>query len=74
MEEKDVAAVPYIVHEGAMVKLERSNHRMMVAIIVIVIALVINNCAWLIFENHRQTETREQITQIIETEGNTNAN
>ena len=75
MEEKrEPAAVPYIVHEGAMVRLERNNRRLLIALVVALAFLLINNCVWLLYENHRQNITNEQLTEIMQqaTEGNAN--
>lgn len=52
MEEKDYqASVPYFIHEGVLNRMERNNKRLLIALIVAVIALVVNNCAWLVYEN-----------------------
>ena len=44
------------VHEGDMTRLERSNKRLLIALIVAVVALLLNNVVWIGFENHRQGE------------------
>jgi hypothetical protein len=68
------ASVPYIVHEGAMVRLERNNRRLLIALVVALAFLLINNCVWLLYENHRQNVTNKQITEFIQqtTEGSPN--
>lgn len=48
MEPKDV---PYIVHEGAMVRLERANRRLWILCLVMFLALVISNAGWIWYEN-----------------------
>ena len=45
------------VHEGCMTRMERSNKRLFIALIVAVIILLINNIVWIGFENHRQDIT-----------------
>jgi len=45
------------VHEGDMTRLERSNRRLLIALVVVVVAMLINNVVWIGFENHRQDET-----------------
>ena len=52
MEEKDYKApVPYFIHEGVLDRMVRNNKRLLIALVVAVIALVVNNCAWLVYEN-----------------------
>lgn len=47
------------VHEGDMTRLERSNKRLLIALVVVVIAMLINNIVWIGFENHRQDLTNK---------------
>lgn len=47
------------VHEGDMTRMERSNKRLFIALIVAVIILLINNIVWIGFENHRQDITNK---------------
>lgn len=42
--------IPYIAHEGAMSRLERSNRRLWIVILVLIVMLVGSNIAWLIYE------------------------
>ena len=44
------------IHEGDMTRLERSNKRLMIALVVLAVSLLINNVVWIGFENHRQDE------------------
>ncbi|MBQ6413016.1 MAG: hypothetical protein IJI19_06025 [Ruminococcus sp.] len=57
-----------------MVRLERNNRRLLIALVVALAFLLINNCVWLLYENHRQNITNEQLTEIMQqaTEGNAN--
>lgn len=57
--------IPRQTHEGDMARLERSNRRLsvalIVALIVVVLALIANNVAWMKYESHRQDETYKVI-------------
>ena len=43
--------VPYLVHEGVMVRLERSNKRLWILCIIMFVALVFSNCYWVWYES-----------------------
>ena len=55
-------AVPYIVHESAMARAERSAKRLWVVVILLIVLLVGTNGAWLWYESQFETVTTE-ITQ-----------
>lgn len=48
MEEK---MIPYFSHEGDMARMERSNKRLFIVILVLIVALVGSNAAWIYYEN-----------------------
>lgn len=54
------------IHEGDMTRLERSNKRLLIALIVAVIAMLLNNVVWIGFENHRQDELNKVIYETQE--------
>lgn len=58
-ENKIVKDVPYIVHEGAMARMERTIARLWVLCIILVVLLLGTNIAWVIYES--------QYTNIVET-------
>ena len=60
--------IPYIAYESGMARLERANKRTWIICIILIVALVASNLAWIIYE--RQFET-EQITQEVEQDINT---
>ncbi len=64
MEEKET--VSFQVHEGAMTRMERSNRRLLIALVVVVVVMLINNIAWIAFEDHRQDI--QQVTYEKQTE------
>lgn len=43
--------VPYMVHEGMMTRLERSNRRLWILCIIIFLAFVISNGCWIWYES-----------------------
>ena len=57
--------VPYIVHEAAMARLERTIKRLWILCIIMFLAFVLSNGAWIYYESQWQTiETTEQtVTQ-----------
>lgn len=57
-------SVPYIVHESEMARGERTIKRLWVLCIVIFLAFVISNCAWIIYESSYVDTT---ITQEVDT-------
>ena len=61
-------AVPYIVHESAMARAERSAKRLWTVIILLIVLLVGSNCAWLWYES--QFEVVETTTIEAEQDGN----
>ena len=46
--------VAFQVHEADMSRLERSNKRLLIALVVVVVTMLLNNVVWIAFENHRQ--------------------
>ena len=60
-------AVPYIVHESAMARAERSAKRLWTVIILLIVLLVGSNGAWLWYES--QFETVETTTIEAEQDG-----
>lgn len=57
--------VPYIAHEGAMVRLERINKRLWILAITLIVILGLSNGAWIVYES--QYETRTELEQDIDT-------
>jgi flagellar basal body-associated protein FliL len=60
--------VPYIVHEGDMARMERSNRRLWIIILVLIVLLVGSNIAWLCYENSmEEVSTTNEVTQELDT-------
>lgn len=67
MDNKDV---PYIVHEGDMARMERSNRRLWIIALVLIVLLVGSNIAWLCYENSMEdVTTTNEVTQELDTNG-----
>ena len=61
--------IPYIAYEGTMSRLERSNRRLWIVILVLIVMLVGSNIAWLVYESQYEAFEETTITQEAETEG-----
>ena len=58
---KGMPPVPYIVHEDAMARAERTQKSLVWVIVLLIVLLVGSNCAWLWYEN--QFEVVEETTE-----------
>lgn len=45
--EREPVTVPYIVHEGALARMERQIKRLFIILIVLICGLVVSNAAWI---------------------------
>lgn len=52
--------VPYIVHEGMLVRMERQIKRLWIALIIAIIALAATNLAWIYYESQFETVSYSQ--------------
>lgn len=57
--------VPYIVHEAAMARLERTIKRLWILCIIMFLAFVLSNGAWIYYESQWQVleSTEQTVTQ-----------
>lgn len=62
----DPVMIPYYAHEGEMSRMERTNKRLWIVVIVLIVALIGTNVGWLIYESQF---TDEIVT--VEQEGQT---
>ena len=62
--------IPYIVHEQEMARKERTERRLWITIILLIVLLVGSNAGWLWWSNQWETVERWEITQ--ENEGGNN--
>jgi hypothetical protein len=63
MEEK--VNVPFVVHEADMTRMERSNHRLWILTIFLIICLIASNVAWVIYESQFEYYDESVITQEV---------
>ena len=57
--EKQVEPVPFIVHESAMARMERTVKRLWILLILLAVFLVGTNVAWIIYESQFETQSAE---------------
>lgn len=70
--ENNLPDVPYLVHEEAMVKLERTIKRLWILCIIVFLAFVISNGIWIYYESQWQyveTTNTNEISQEVSSEG-----
>lgn len=63
--ENEPVVIPYIAHEGAMARMERTNRRLWILSIILVLLLAVTNGAWFYYENQFTDET-VTITQDLD--------
>lgn len=71
--ENDVASVPYIVFESEQVRSERSNKRLLIALVISVVLIFVSNLLWL-YAWSQYDYISEATTVAIEGDGDGNAN
>lgn len=55
MDDTKINDVPYLVHEGAMVRLERMNRRLWISTIILVALLFISNGLWIYYQSQYES-------------------
>lgn len=58
--ETSKAPVPYIAHEGMLVRMERQIKRLWISLIIAIIALAATNLAWIYYESQFETVSYSQ--------------
>jgi len=73
MEEKQ-EMISYFAHEGMMARMERTNHRLWIVVIILIVCLVGTNLAWILYERQFESysETTQEVTQDTGTGNGTN--
>lgn len=65
--------VPYIMHEADMARMERSNKRLWIVVIILIAALLGTNAAWIVYESQFQTvEVSQEVEQDADGNGYNN--
>ena len=73
MDDEKVLMVPYIVHEGAMAREERTIKRLFIALAVSIICILASNLAWLYIWNQYDYVSEESVVDL-HTSGSGNTN
>lgn len=60
---KQAEPVPYVVHESAMARMERTIKRLWILAIILIVLLFGTNAAWLYWESQWETVETTEITQ-----------
>lgn len=60
MVDKEVASIPFFAHEAETARLERVNRRLWLTLLVVFLAFVGSNLAWILYES--------QFTEVVTTE------
>lgn len=63
----DIKDVPYIVHEGDMARMERSNKRLWIVVLVLIALLLGSNIAWLMYESQVEEVSTTTVEQDVDT-------
>ena len=62
--------IPYIVHEGAISRMERVNKRLIAIIVLLIVLLVSSNIAWMVYESQFEMCNVEQDADQENEQGN----
>ena len=62
--------IPYIVHEGAISRMERVNKRLIAIIVLLIVLLVSSNIAWMVYESKFEMCNVEQDVDQENEQGN----
>lgn len=61
--DKQVEPVPFIVHESAMARMERTVKRLWILLILLAVFLVGTNVAWIVYESQWEVYETTEVTQ-----------
>ena len=62
--------IPYIVHEGAISRMEQVNKRLIAIIVLLIVLLVSSNIAWMVYESQFEMCNVEQDVDQENEQGN----
>lgn len=60
-EKKEIEPVPYFIHEGVVSRLSECNKKLLIALIVAVSALFLNNIVWIVYEGVVHGNEKQEI-------------
>lgn len=69
MEEAKNNVIPFIAHEQMMVRMERTNHRLWILCIFLIISLIASNVAWIIYESQWEVVEETTTTEVAQDSG-----
>lgn len=73
--DSDKATIPYIAHEGALARMERTTTRLFKVIVVLITALFLSNALWLwAWVQYDYTSETDTVTYSQDGEGYNNIN
>ena len=49
-EKKSLDPVPYFIHEGVVSRMAECNKRLLIALVIAVVAMLLNNLVWIVYE------------------------
>lgn len=49
-EKKNLDPVPYFIHEGVVSRMAECNKRLLIALVIAVVAMLLNNLVWIVYE------------------------
>ena len=64
--------VPYIVHEASIARMERTNKRLLIALVVAIITIFASNVTWLYVWNQFEYVADEETVTLETRDGNAN--
>ena len=74
-EDRTAASIPYYAHEGSMARMERTNRRLWILILVLILALIGTNAGWIYYESqYEQAEYTVRVEQDTDGGGENNFN
>lgn len=66
-ERNENMSVPYLVHEGIVTRLERTNRRLVYALVMTILLMFVSNVVWLYFWNQYEYVDSDSVTTITRT-------
>lgn len=66
MENKQNVEIPYFVHESVVTRMERLNKRLWILCLILIIALIGTNAAWIYYESQWEVVETTTVTQDLD--------
>lgn len=65
-ENENLVSIPFFVHEADMARLERTNKRLFIVVLVLILSLIGTNGAWIYYESQFQVD-QTTVEQEVDT-------